>query len=203
MKIMLLGLCLAAAPLMMKAQQVRKMWLDMPTDIAGSLEKSARQELLDLNDMKKNASIGGPLGEPCSIDTLTADYLSARLNEVTTLQMKLLPTQAGDSLLCVVKTFAGPLPESTIAFYTPQWKLLPTPDMHLDMDLQRPDTMAVDEFERLKALFDPKLIAFSLSPTNQDLVVSLSPVVIDEAEKTKIKSLILRNKIKWNGKRFN
>ena len=175
----------------------------MPTSIAGSLEKSIRQELLDLKEMKKKAVISGPLGEECSIDTLTADYLSARLSDVSTLQMKMLPTSSGDSLLCLVQTYAGPLPESSISFYTSDWKALPMPSMHLDVDLQRPDTMTQDDFSKLQALFDPKLISFTLSPSNKDLVVALSPVIISEEEKAHVKALILQGKLNWNGKTFN
>ena len=203
MKRLLFGLCLVAMPVTMMAQQVRKMWVNMPTSIAGSLEKSTRQELLDLKEMKKKAVISGPLGEECSIDTLTADYLSARLSDVSTLQMKMLPTSSGDSLLCLVQTYAGPLPESSISFYTPDWKALPMPSMHLDVDLQRPDTMTQDDFSKLQALFDPKLISFTLSPSNKDLVVALSPVIISEEEKAHVKALILQRKLNWNGKTFN
>ena len=203
MKRFLFGLCLVAMPVTMMAQQVRKMWVNMPTSIAGSLEKSTRQELLDLKEMKKKAVISGPLGEECSIDTLTADYLSARLSDVSTLQMKMLPTSSGDSLLCLVHTYAGPLPESSISFYTPDWKALPMPSMHLDVDLQRPDTMTQDDFSKLQALFDPKLISFTLSPSNKELVVALSPVIISEEEKAPLKALILQRKLNWNGKTFN
>ena len=175
MKRFLFGLCLAAMPVTMMAQQVRKMWVNMPTSIVGSLEKSTRQELLDLKEMKKKAVISGPLGEECSIDTLTADYLSARLSDVSTLQMKMLPTSSGDSLLCLVQTYAGPLP----------------------------DTMTQDDFSKLQALFDPKLISFTLSPSNKDLVVALSPVIISEEEKAHVKALTLQRKLNWNGKTFN
>ena len=203
MKRFLFGLCLVAMPVTMMAQQVRKMWVNMPTSIAGSLEKSTRQELLDLKEMKKKAVISGPLGEECSIDTLTADYLSARLSDVSTLQMKMLPTSSGDSLLCLVQTYTGPLPESSISFYTPDWKALPMPSMHLDVDLQRPDTMTQDDFSKLQALFDPKLISFTLSPSNKDLVVALSPVIISEEEKAHVKALTLQRKLNWDGKTFN
>lgn len=203
MKRFLFGLCLVAMPVTMMAQQVRKMWVNMPTSIAGSLEKSTRQELLDLKEMKKKAVISGPLGEECSIDTLTTDYLSVRLSDVSTLQMKMLPTSSGDSLLCLVQTYAGPLPESSISFYTSDWKALPMPSMHLDVDLQRPDTMTQDDFSKLQALFDPKLISFTLSPSNKDLVVALSPVIISEEEKAHVKALILQRKLNWNGKTFN
>ena len=203
MKRFLFGLCLAAMPVTMMAQQVRKMWVNMPTSIVGSLEKSTRQELLDLKEMKKKAVISGPLGEECSIDTLTADYLSARLSDVSTLQMKMLPTSSGDSLLCLVQTYTGPLPESSISFYTPDWKALPMPSTHLDVDLQRPDTMTQDAFSKLQALFDPKLISFTLSPSNKELVVALSPVIIREEEKAHVKALILQRKLNWNGKTFN
>ena len=203
MRKLLFGLCLAAMPITMMAQQVCKMWVSMPASVAGALEKSGRQELLDLKQMKKAATIAGPLGERCSIDTLTADFLSVRMNEVYTLQMKMLPTSSGDSLLCLVQTYAGPQPESRIAFYSPDWKALSMPQMHLDVDLQRPDTMSESDFNKLQALFDPKLISFSLSPSNAELVVALSPAVISEEEKANIKLLKLQNKLNWNGKTFN
>ena len=203
MRKLLLGLCLAAMPITMMAQQVCKMWVSMPASVAGALEKSGRQELLDLKQMKKTATIAGPLGEKCSIDTLTADFLSVRMNDVYTLQMKMLPTSSGDSLLCLVQTYAGPQPESRIAFYSPDWKALSMPQMHLDVDLQRPDTMSEGDFNKLQALFDPKLISFSLSPSTAELVVALSPAVISEEEKANIKLLKLQNKLNWNGKMFN
>lgn len=203
MRKLLLGLCLAAMPITMMAQQVCKMWVSMPASVAGALEKSGRQELLDLKQMKKTAAIAGPLGEKCSIDTLTADFLSVRMNDVYTLQMKMLPTSSGDSLLCLVQTYAGPQPESRIAFYSPDWKALSMPQMHLDVDLQRPDTMSEGDFNKLQALFDPKLVSFSLSPSSAELVVALSPAAISEEEKANIKRLKLQNKLNWNGKTFN
>lgn len=203
MRKLLFGLCLAAMPITMMAQQVCKMWVSMPASVAGALEKSGRQELLDLKQMKKTAAIAGPLGEKCSIDTLTADFLSVRMNDVYTLQMKMLPTSSGDSLLCLVQTYAGPQPESRIAFYSPDWKALSMPQMHLDVDLQRPDTMSEGDFNKLQALFDPKLISFSLSPSTAELVVALSPAVISEEEKANVKLLKLQNKLNWNGKTFN
>ena len=203
MRKLLFGLCLAAMPITMMAQQVCKMWVSMPASVAGAVEKSGRQELLDLKQMKKTAAIAGPLGERCSIDTLTADFLSVRMNDVYTLQMKMLPTSSGDSLLCLVQTYAGPQPESRIAFYSPDWKALSMPQMHLDVDLQRPDTMSEVDFNKLQALFDPKLISFSLSPSTAELVVALSPAVISEEEKVNIKLLKLQNKLNWNGKIFN
>ena len=203
MRKLLFGLCLAAMPITMMAQQVCKMWVSMPASVAGALEKSGRQELLDLKQMKKTAAIAGPLGEKCSIDTLTADFLSVRMNDVYTLQMKMLPTSSGDSLLCLVQTYAGPQPESRIAFYSPDWKALSMPQMHLDVDLQRPDTMSEGDFNKLQALFDPKLVSFSLSPSSAELVVALSPAAISEEEKANIKRLKLQNKLNWNGKTFN
>ena len=203
MRKLLFGLCLAAMPITMMAQQVCKMWVNMPVSVAGALEKSGRQELLDLKQMKKAATIAGQLGERCSIDTLTADFLSARMNEVYTLQMKMLPTSSGDSLLCLVQTYAGPQPESSISFYSPDWKALSMPQMHLDVDLQRPDTMSEDDFNKLQALFDPKLVSFSLSPSSAELVVALSPAAISEEGKANIKRLNLQNKLNWNGKTFN
>ena len=63
--------------------------------------------------------------------------------------------------------------------------------------------MTQDDFSKLQALFDPKLISFTLSPSNKDLVVALSPVIISEEEKAHVKALTLQRKLNWNGKTFN
>lgn len=203
MKRMLFGLCLALMPITMMAQQLHKMWVNMPTSVAGSLEKSVRQELLDLKEMKKTAVIEGLLGEESRIDTLTNDFLLANLSKVSTLQMKMWPAANGDSLLCLVQTFMGPTPESVISFYTSDWETLSMPEMQLDVELQQPSDMSLEDFNKLQAQFDPKLLSFTLSPSSNELVVTLSPVFVSEVEKSNMKALVLQRKFKWNGKTFN
>ncbi|WP_315388111.1 DUF3256 family protein [Hoylesella shahii] len=203
MKRMLFGLCLALMPITMMAQQLHKMWVNMPTSVAGPLEKSVRQELLDLKEMKKTAVIEGLLGEESRIDTLTNDFLLANLSKVSTLQMKMLPAANGDSLLCLVQTFMGPTPESIISFYTSDWKTLSMPEMQLDVELQKPSDMSLEDFNKLQAQFDPKLLSFTLSPSSNELVVTLSPVFVSEVEKSNMKALVLQRKFKWDGKTFN
>ncbi len=54
------------------------------------------------------------LGEDCEMDTLTNDYLECTTSKVARLQMIYLPSLAGDSRLCVIKTFNAPSKESEI-----------------------------------------------------------------------------------------
>ena len=71
-------------------------------------------EFAELQEMGVKAEVKNLLGETSVMDTLTADFAQLRTSKSATLQMKKLPSANGDSLLCVVKTFAGVEKESEL-----------------------------------------------------------------------------------------
>ncbi len=69
-----------------------------------------------------SASAIGLLHEKSRLVRLTSDYLSVRLSESSTIEMKVVVASSGDTLLFVVKTFLSPLPESEVYVSTPSWQ---------------------------------------------------------------------------------
>ena len=55
---------------------------------------------------------------------LTDDYLFVRLTSASTLEMKLLPVNDSTKVVCVVHTYSAPVADSSISFYTTDWKRL-------------------------------------------------------------------------------
>ena len=120
----------AFASLTVSAKSMREIWLSMPDSMVRYLNKSKRIEFLDYVDMKVKTDVKNLLQGSSVMDTITSNYLSVKLNEASTIQMKLLPVRGSDSLLCVVRTYSAPATESTVNFFTQDWQ--PLGDMSLD-----------------------------------------------------------------------
>lgn len=191
------------SPLPVMAKSVKELWLAMPEDMVPYLGKEKRQECLDFMQMGVKAEADNALGGKSVVDTLTADYLQATLSRSLTLQMKRLPVDGRDSLLCVVRTIHGPEPESMVEFYSQEWERLGGMQFLVDDLVQRPDTMSTQRFRELLLLFDPGLVCASLVPDSDELEVSVRAVNVTAEEAEELKAIILQRKFKWNGTEFN
>lgn len=108
-----------------------------------------------------------------------------------------------DSVLCVVRSWDGPKRDSEVQLFDRQWKPLQAPlTFSADSFVCRPDTMSEERFSRLVALLDPIMFSVSLSPTDNVLLVKLSPVVSNPDDEKAIEQILVQRKLKWNGKTF-
>ena len=108
-----------------------------------------------------------------------------------------------DSVLCVVRSWDGPKRDSEVQLFDRQWKPLQAPlTFSADSFVCRPDTMSEERFSRLVALLDPIMFSVSLSPTDNVLLVKLSPVVPNPDDEKAIEQILVQRKLKWNGKIF-
>lgn len=189
---------------------VREMWVQMPDSMVPYLNKNLRQECIDFVDMGISADVQNTFGANTILDTLTADYLHVTLNQSSTLEMKMLPRQGGDSLLCLVRTYMGPERESTIEFYNAAWQRLDMPSPILtgdgkamvEMLTQRPDTMTAERFSEIRRMFEPVMVSATLSPADTAITLQLSAPLTTSDEKKAIKAVSVQRKLKWDGKTF-
>lgn len=108
-----------------------------------------------------------------------------------------------DSVLCVVRSWDGPKRDSEVQLFDRQWKPLQAPlTFSADSFVCRPDTMSEERFSRLVALLDPIMFSVSLSPTENVLLVKLSPVVPNPEDEKAIEQILVQRKLKWDGKTF-
>lgn len=223
-----MALLLLLLPLTVGAQTVRDMWLSMPPSFAPYLSVSLRTQCLDFYDMHADAQTDNALKGKSRIDTLTSTFLAATLSKAQTLQMKLLPAAGSasgaaldsasgsgsasvscsslsscDSVLCVVRSWDGPKRDSEVQLFDRQWKPVQAPlTFSADSFVCRPDTMSEERFSRLVALLDPIMFSVSLSPTDNVLLVKLSPVVPNPDDEKAIEQILVQRKLKWDGKTF-
>ena len=187
-----------------KGQTLRDMWVSMPDTLVPYLDKSMRLSLIDYYDISSKADIKNALDGTSRLDSLSTDYLSAKLNDSATLQIALLPTSDGDTLACVIKTFYTPEADSDVSIYTRSWQLKEQIKMPADSLYSRPDTMATEHFEQLKGLISPELVGATISSNEEGrtLTFCLSIPFIYKDEEDAMKSILKQINLKWNGKRF-
>ncbi len=111
------------ASLGMEAKSMKDLLVSMPDEMMPTLNSNLRLEFAELQEMGVKAEVknlpGGGERDGYADPGLRADAYEPRL---LLLQMKKLPMENGDSVLCVVKTFAGPEKESELYFFNQDWK---------------------------------------------------------------------------------
>ena len=202
--------CLLTASLSMEAKSMKDLLVSMPDEVMPCLNKNMRLEFAELQEMGVKAEVKNLLEEVSVMDTLTQDFVQIRMTKASTLQMKKLPVENGDSLLCVVKTFAGPEKESELYFYNQDWKkmdatrLLDGKRMEdlAESLIQKPDTMSETRFAELKAMIEPRMVSTLLLQNENSLVVRLSLPLLSADDKKAVNAIKLQRSFKWNGKTF-
>lgn len=192
------------------ARPIRDMWINMPDSMIPYLNKNLRIELVDFIDMKVKSEVTNLLSENTVMDSLSTTYLSVSLNKSCNLEMKVLPREGGDSLLCMITTVKGPAQESRVEFYNQDWQPLYMSKPFDGGELQdlysslkhRPDTMSQERYEALQDMLNPPMMHVQFAPGEDAIIVEPSLPLLNEEDKNSVKSIILQRKFKWNGKEF-
>lgn len=183
-----------------QAKNIREIWLSMPDSLISYLDKNKRIEMVDYIDMKVRADVKNSLEGSSVMDTLTHDFLQVTLNEACTLQMRILPTENGDTVFCLTKTLRGPLAESETNIYNQDWQKIKALDFSSQELIDKPDTMSATTFEELKKIMDVPIIEAQLSIDSPTLTLHLSALNLSKEENEKIRPLLSPRTLLWNGK---
>lgn len=183
-----------------QAKNIREIWLSMPDSLISYLDKNKRIEMVDYIDMKVRADVKNSLEGSSVMDTLTHDFLQVTLNEACTLQMRILPTENGDTVFCLAKTLRGPLAESETSIYNQDWQKIKALDFSSQELIEKPDTMSAITFEELKKIMDVPIIEAQLSIDSPTLTLHLSALNLSKEENEKIRPLLSPRTLLWKGK---
>ena len=202
---MMFGLAFSSA---FAQRQMRDFIILLPDSFYDYLSTTKRTEMVDFYAMGVKAETQNLLSETTVLDSLTENYADIRLSERSRLQLGILTTTSGDTLLCAVRSFLGEAShatESEIAFYDIYWR----PDtsvsrlsMNPSLLLHRPDTMSQVRYDELLRLIDPIMTSAVMAP-DLSLTFSLSTPLLTQAEREELSAILLQRKLKWNGESFN
>ncbi len=210
-KIFIIAILLIATLLHVDAQSpMRDLWIQMPDSVVAYLDVNSRTEMADFYEMKVKTGSKNLLEGKSAIDSLTSDYIHVTLNSSTTLQIKKLQTESS-FVICLIKTFTAPEPESEVSFFSSSWKpLKDTFGLPVTNDASslikqfttRPDTISQERYEELASMLDPVMISAEMSVNEQVVTFSLSRPLIEKSEILNINAIFKQRKFKWNGQTF-
>jgi hypothetical protein len=210
-KIFIIATLLIATLLHVDAQSpMRDLWIQMPDSVVAYLDVNSRTEMADFYEMKVKTGSKNLLEGKSAIDSLTSDYIHVTLNSSTTLQIKKLQTESS-FVICLIKTFTAPEPESEVSFFSSSWKpLKDTFGLPVTNDASslikqfttRPDTISQERYEELASMLDPVMISAEMSVNEQVVTFSLSRPLIEKSEILNINAIFKQRKFKWNGQTF-
>jgi len=185
---------------------VRDAWLSMPDSLSPYLDKNLRQELVELHDLKVKAEVKNLLNGNSVMDSLTTDYLSVQLSPSATLQMQMLPTAGGDSMICLVRSYYGPAAESEVTLYHKDWTLVQTLNLTeggVGAYVAKPDTMSSERFQTLTNYLSPLLVEAQLQPADATLLLRPSVPLASKIDRKAVEAIVTARKLKWTGREFS
>lgn len=181
----------------MQAQEAKTLFINMPDSLSPLLTKVNRADFIDFLGSKMKAQVENRFGQQSEMTDLTDDYIRMQLTPETTWQMKVLALNDSTRVICSVSTACGPACDSSIRFYTTDWKTLTTdpfiklPEMN-DF-LIAPDSTAIYEYDEARRAADILLMKVDLNKDNTELTVTLAtPDYMSKETAEKLKPFLRR-----------
>ena len=207
-KLLVLSL-LTLCTLTVGAKSMVDIWKAIPDSLMPYIDRKHRTEMVEFIRMGLKGDVDNLLGSKSTMDSLTSNFIQVRASEAMMMQIKRLPRQGSDSILCVVRTWFGPVKSSRVQLYTENWKPIEqnalgnrSLDSMLPMFISRPEGMSEEKFNELKISFDFLLPYASLVSYADELQLSVSDPLPSQERNVdfeRIKKLII---LKWDGNIF-
>ncbi|MBR5275922.1 MAG: DUF3256 family protein [Bacteroidaceae bacterium] len=193
-------LLLVAATAELAAQNMRTLFVGMPDTIFPLLTATNRADCVDFVDAGMRARVSNRLDGKSELLRLTDDFLEMKMSNHSTLQMKLLPRSAGDTIVCMVKTVCAESCDSRILFYTKDWKQLPQQFAYPPI---KDFFVAADSLDTVLTIADIYLVKLNLSSSDASMVAEYTMPSYMSSGDSLFVARRARNLIyKWDGKQF-
>ncbi len=184
------------------SQSINEIFKSMPDELIPGLTAADRTMLLVDNKSNSIMYASGKIEKEEYSDT----YLRLKTSDIGTLQLKLLPSNSHNKVICVIKTVCGKACDSQIEFYTQDWKHLSKSDFlpTIKKDLFLKDTIDAEEIYKINLLdISPISAAFLKNSDNLTLVLDYISYLSPE-NSAKFKTILKQEAITlhWNNNRF-
>ncbi len=193
--VLLLFFLSAVSVLPLKAQDMAAVFVEMPDEYIPQLEDAWRKDLVDLYRSNEKARLKNNMDGYSTLEKLTDDYLLLQSTERTTIEMKLLPLVNNTYVICQIVTLKGPVADSRVLFFSPDWKPLDADELLTPVDAdwfirEDADTLSVPYIESTSRL-DMDLFRFQLSPDDYTLTQTYTtPEYLDKETQKKLKPFL-------------
>lgn len=159
------------------AQNIRSLFLDMPETFTPLLTSVNKADFIDFLDSKMKAKIMNKFNKTSEMKILSDSYILIQMSENTTWQMKVLPT-SNSFVIAIIKTVKGPAADSSISFYSSDWKELSVSSFYEQPSIASflKDEKASFKLNNDLQALDMSLIRLDFNADNNELIASLSTI---------------------------
>ena len=182
MKVFLMMVSLLLACASTAQVKMRDVFKALPDTIVPYLTENNKLDCIDFKEAGMKAEVRNELDGRTELQELTDDYAVLRLSDAVSMQMRLLPTENSEVIVCLVTTYGTENKESTIAFYTTAW----------------------DQLDGSKYIALPQEQTYAITMDRQEPELTLAPTTFLErpAIEGQLNTQILPINLKWNGREF-
>lgn len=202
MKKLFFLLCVMLMAGRMQARTMREVFAEMPDSVLELLTKNNRLDCIDFIENHMAARVRNAMGDYSELKVLTDTYLRLQLTAASEVEMRLLTVSDSLQYICLVRTYAGPAEESTVALYTPDWKRLPLgvreQAPRYEDFWNRPDTLLAADWKETLQRVDLHLMKAALSPDAETLEWTLQLGTLAKDEKEAVQPFTRPLLYRWN-----
>ncbi len=173
------------------AQDMATLFTNIPDQNIPQLENAWRKDLIELYNSGKEARLQNMMNGYSVLKKLTPDYLLLEVTERSIIEMKLFPLVNNTNIVCVITTVSGPVADSRVEFFSPEWEKLSASDLFTPVsldwfireDVDKGSSGYLDAISRL----DVNLIQYQLSSDALTLTATLTtPLYLSKEEREKV-----------------
>ena len=206
----IIGLVCMLCGLGLQAQDIKSLYIALPDSLSPLLTKVNRADFCDFLASNMKAEVKNRFGNVSEMLKLTDDYLSVRISESSREEMKLLPLNDSVKVVCVVRTYLGPVADSKVSFYDTGWNELPADRFVVlpqeDRFYKQPlAETAADSLRNLRLYADMYLKEVRLSDKDRSLTVTYTtPDYVDKETAEKLKPYLFEKPLvyEWSNGKF-
>lgn len=191
-----------------KAQEIKDVFLNMPSSIVYGLNSELNQILLD-SPTDSVKSVASPIYKKVERQILTSSLISLKTSPVGTTDIKLLPLVNNSKIVCVVKSVCKDFCDSKISFYTDKWEPIDGtelfPKVEIDWFIKEDVDKSSEEYMTAIGGLDMISVKYVLSPDENLVSLQFDPKgFMTKEDYKKIEPLLTKEPkvLKWDKVRF-
>ena len=165
------------------AQSLKDLFLKMPQEVCPILSEYNRLEIVDNQKNNKTMQTRNLFRTFSKMEELTDDYAHLVISKNSEKEMKMLTKNDGTRIIMVISTiFCDDTPDSSVAFYSTDWKPLRTLDYYT--------LPAIENFRRVT--IDKETDQLTVTTTNAPLLLR------NDSSKIPVEPMTLTNTFHWS-----
>lgn len=184
-------------------------FINLPIEVVEILNRSSRMDMLDYYRVDSIYAAPNLVGSTSRLETVTPDYLKARLTDVSTLEIKVLPLAKGGDIAAVSYTVdsTGDQPDSELFFFDSEMRPLDRDKifkMPKIKEFFKIDKGSLTSEKELVEMVKFPTVLYTLSPDGTMLTAKLTVGQYLDPDDYNIMKLFLVPALqyRWTGKKY-